>query len=330
MRHLMNHLDKEETHCMPLVAQYLTKTEINDLVGKIMGKRSSELMSQILTMAVQNLPEADRDEMIRYMKQAMVGTFFERWLKMGGWMEKVAAESEDIEDGGGKLSRGEEPLQLAREASGTIATTTVTNTSSDAKTAAVFPVQSAAEMHPNSIQLNAPTLATSASTPNYSDDEAPENYTSGAELEKLIRAIGTNPHLDPKQKALTIQGLRDSVWKSNCRLSKRKREVGEVALTSEQPTARVPTAAATAAAAGAATTQIMAIADSSHSNHMRYVLLLCSMSGCFDHLPTLTQNVFRQKFSASSGVATRFKRETPPSSYFKKTSDSSVKLVWSR
>lgn len=36
MHHLLTHLDKEETHCMPLVAQYLTKVEINDLVGKIM------------------------------------------------------------------------------------------------------------------------------------------------------------------------------------------------------------------------------------------------------------------------------------------------------
>jgi hemerythrin superfamily protein len=36
MHHLLTHLDKEETHCMPLVVQYLTKSEINDLVGKIM------------------------------------------------------------------------------------------------------------------------------------------------------------------------------------------------------------------------------------------------------------------------------------------------------
>jgi len=44
------------------------------------------------------------------------------------------------------------------------------------------------------------------------------------------------------------------------------------ALTLEQPTARVQMAAAAAnAAGGAATTQIMAIADSSHSHHMRYV-----------------------------------------------------------
>lgn len=69
MHHLIAHLDKEETHCMPLVAQYLTKAEINDLVGKIMGKRSSELMSQVLTMAVQHLNDQDRDDMVKYMKQ---------------------------------------------------------------------------------------------------------------------------------------------------------------------------------------------------------------------------------------------------------------------
>jgi len=42
MRHLLVHLDKEETHCMPLVAQYLTKSEINDLVGKIMVSPPNE------------------------------------------------------------------------------------------------------------------------------------------------------------------------------------------------------------------------------------------------------------------------------------------------
>ena len=39
---------------------------------------------------------------------------------------------------------------------------------------------------------------------------------------------------------------------------------------------------------------------------------------------------YSQSFSASSGVATRFKRETPPSSYYKKTRDGEVELVWSR
>jgi hypothetical protein len=264
MRHLMTHLDKEETHCMPLVAQYLTKPEINDLVGKIMGKRSSELMSQILTMAVQNLPEADRDDMVRYMKQAMVGTFFERWLKMGGWMEKTAVKTEENDDGGGKLSRGDE----GSDSLGMESNTTSTSSTSDAKMSATSretSVISANQLHPFSFQSNAPTLANSASS---TDDEAPDNYTSGVELEKLIRAIGTNPHLDPKQKALTIQGLRDSVWKSNCRLSKRKREVGGDALALDHIAARAMTAAA---AAGAATAQVMPVADISQSHHTRYV-----------------------------------------------------------
>jgi hypothetical protein len=41
--------------------------------------------------------------------------------------------------------------------------------------------------------------------------------TSQAELEKLIRAIASNNALTPAQKNTTIQGLRDSVWKSNQR-----------------------------------------------------------------------------------------------------------------
>ena len=60
----MTHLDKEETHCMPLVMQYLTKVEINDLVGMIIGKRLSQIMSQILTMAIQNLNETNRGETV--------------------------------------------------------------------------------------------------------------------------------------------------------------------------------------------------------------------------------------------------------------------------
>ncbi len=271
MRHLMAHLDKEETHCMPLVAQYLTRMEINDLVGKIMGKRSSELMSQILTMAVQNLPEADRDEMVRYMKQAMVGTFFERWLKMGGWMEKTAIKSEEVDDGGGKLSIGD----VGRDAPGTVSITA--SSLCDAKTADASkdaPVTSVGQLQPVTFQSNASALVNSTST---NDDEATENYTSGAELEKLIRAIGTNPHLNPKQKATTIQGLRDSVWKSNCRLSKRKREVGEDSLALEQPSARASTAGADSASA--ATAQAMSIANIPQSHHMRYVQFysnLCS------------------------------------------------------
>jgi hypothetical protein len=84
-QHLMAHLEKEETQCMPLVIKYLSKSEIHELVGQIMGKRSADTIAQIMTMAVQNLNDSDREEMVRYMKQSMAGTFFDRWLTMSGW-----------------------------------------------------------------------------------------------------------------------------------------------------------------------------------------------------------------------------------------------------
>ncbi|KAL7545336.1 hypothetical protein ACHAWF_008691 [Thalassiosira exigua] len=296
MRHLMTHLDKEETHCMPLVAQYLTKAEINDLVGKIMGKRSSELMSQILTMAVQNLDESDRDEMVRYMKQAMVGTFFERWLKMGGWMEKTV-KPEDSGDGGGKMPKEtEEETEVASEG---------------AKVSASLkaPPESIGEMpspptNPFAVAAaaSASTASATTTTAGYEDNSETDKYTSAAELEKLIRAIGTNPHLDSKQKNLTIQGLRDSVWKSNCRLSKRKREEGKDAFSQEQPPPQVARVSSSSAP----------IAPSAYALPGRHIHQSPHMC-----------------FTAPSTVATHYKRETPPSSYFKKTRDGEVKLVWS-
>ena len=115
----------------------------------------------------------------------------------------------------------------------------------------------------------------SASTSNHADDDqSPEKYTSAVELEKLIRAIGTNLHLDPKQKNLTIQGLRDSVWKSNCRLSKRKREeYGNLGLGFEQPASQVARISSTTVSAPNDVTSayVMDGGQPSQSHHMRYV-----------------------------------------------------------
>ena len=314
MHHLMTHLDKEETHCMPLVAQYLTKAEINDLVGKIMGKRSSELMSQILTMAVQNLNEKDRDDMVRYMKQAMVGTFFERWLKMGGWMKTTGGGEDETEEDGDK-----KPPAVPSTAS--------TDESSDAKVSAASmneqPTESTEQPQSMSSFANQPYVATAtaaSSTTNHSDEEETEKYTSAAELEKLIRAIGTNSHLDAKQKTLTIQGLRDSVWKSNCRLSKRKREEGNIATLLEQQPAAQMSRVASASLPATDVVPLSAVAATGSST-------AAATAGGHN---TAHQQSHHMSFSVASGVATRFKRETPPSSYFKKMEDGEVKLVWSR
>ena len=284
MHHLIAHLDKEETHCMPLVAQYLTKTEINDLVGKIMGKRSSELMSQILTMAVQNLNDQDRDDMVKYMKQAMVGTFFERWLKMAGLGES--------EDGGGKMPPKKKKTQEEQEESKPSSITV----SSEMKSPPLSRGTSA-----QLVASPPPVSGPFEPSGGNANEKTVEKYTSAGELEKLIRAIGTNPNLETKQKSLTIQGLRDSVWKSNCRLSKRKREE-EIGYFDQFPGQVAPGTAPLVAAAAA--------------RHPPEAVV-----------PT-TQQTHHMSFSVSAGVSARMRRETPPSSYYKKSPDGEVSLVW--
>jgi len=161
--HLFEHLKKEEVQCMPLVEKHLTRQEIYDLVGNIMGKRSSSIMTQILTMAVQNLSPVEREDMVRSMKQAMVGTFFESWLSSSGCWGDVEATKP--------------PPPPAEE--------------SEAR-------------H---------EMTSSGSAPGCGSSEAPSDI-SQAELEKLIRSVAANPNLTALQKSTTIQGLRDSVWKS--------------------------------------------------------------------------------------------------------------------
>lgn len=52
-----------------------------------MGQRSADLMTKILNLAVCALPRDERQDMVKHMKKAMVGTFFEKWLSRGGWEE---------------------------------------------------------------------------------------------------------------------------------------------------------------------------------------------------------------------------------------------------
>jgi zinc finger-like protein len=211
--HLMAHLEKEEKQCMPLVVKHLSKSEIHELVGQIMGKRSSDMISEIMTMAVQNLNQADRLEMIQYMKAAMSGTFFDKWLSMSGWMEDVETPPEnDKKRHASKEGQTENAVKRAKAASpvvrddagvGAVSMTAV----STYKDAATTAVATAASVTARSPESSTPSLEIRTG-----------EITSQAELEKLIRAIATNPALSSHQKHTTIQGLRDSVWKSNQRI----------------------------------------------------------------------------------------------------------------
>jgi hypothetical protein len=197
-QHLMTHLEKEETQCMPLVVKHMSKSEIHELVGNIMGKRSADTIAQIMTMAVQNLDEANRDEMVKYMKQSMAGTFFDRWLLMSGWMSsKDPKEAESPKSDAGNKRAAVPSPQVDGEVP------------SEPKRVKLEEEEEIADTQPTA------GVAVAAAVATYSDSDL--GVTSQAELEKLIRAIAANQALTPAQKSTTLQGLRDSVWKSNQR-----------------------------------------------------------------------------------------------------------------
>jgi hypothetical protein len=296
-KHLLEHLEKEETHCMPLVRKHLTNSEITDLVGQIMGKRSSDLMSQILTMAVQNLNETDREEMVHYMKQAMVGTFFERWLTMGGWMAPLGGDRPTNGTEGGSInmidkipvpmkndssssikSQSSNPLVLQKADISDLRDKSKADTTEGATSSICESVGRSEQFSSQSIEET--SLLTSV----------PANITSQVELEKLIRAIASNPELTTMQKTTTIQGLRDSVWKSNIRLTKRKRDDGDTDREGEK-----------------------VIDGTTITGNPPFC-------GGHDMGPR----------PASAATATRSRRVTPPSAYYKKNRDGIVELLWSR
>mmetsp|Transcript_1220 Transcript_1220/g.1908 ORF Transcript_1220/g.1908 Transcript_1220/m.1908 type:complete len:716 (-) Transcript_1220:66-2213(-) len=97
---LKKHLQKEETSALPLIKEFFSAVEIEVIVGKIMGKRSSELMKTILSMMIKNLHPGDVGQMMGYIKQAVKDTYFEKWLASGGFTwDGLNDENEDFNEG---------------------------------------------------------------------------------------------------------------------------------------------------------------------------------------------------------------------------------------
>ena len=231
--HLMEHLAKEETNCLPLVVQHLDKKEITDLVGQIMGKRSSDQISQIMTMAVENLSGADREGMVLHMKKAMAGTFFERWLSMSGWQGG---------QNGGEGDSKPAALPATKDGAGGDP-----RKDPSAATKLNFSSASPLEVAKRSCQIvpegNSGSGTAATASKKDGDGKAPTVVTNTAELEKLIRAVMRNGDLTPFQKNTTIQGLRASLWMGQ---KSRKRKLEEASGT------------ATGAAVGEITTAVAA------------------------------------------------------------------------
>lgn len=288
--HLMRHLEKEETQCMPLVLKHLSKSEIHDLVGNIMGKRSADTIAQIMTMAVQSLSENERQEMILYMKQSMQNTFFDRWLKASGWGTASCnvAQSTRVPEQERKCT-ALPTLASTDQNNETLKDKRTAKEEQQASVAKKARTLSSGSLHSNA-QQNRISSGDSIVAPTRKDSNSssprirPIQITSQAELEKLIRAIATNPALTPQQKNSTIQSLRDSVWKSNQRESMRRQKV-------DSP----PVVAVNDPVPGACVLPFL---------HQQNPSTICT-----------TNNEVQ-------------KRRLPPAAYYKKTGDSRVELVW--
>lgn len=203
-QHLLTHLLKEETECMPLVVKHLSKSEIQDLVGKIMGKRSADTIKNIMSMAVDNLDKQEREEMVQIMKESMAGTFFDRWLQMSGTWMSTPSENEDTEN---EKKRAAVPIEQGSSSEDE----TLEGDMKRPRVDTVSNVASAMPPRANSSQ----DLQTDG--PLGQDMTRGVNITSQAELERLVRAVACNKSLSSVEKQTTIQGLRDSVWRSNQR-----------------------------------------------------------------------------------------------------------------
>ena len=148
----------------------------------------------------------------------MEGTFFDRWLLMSGWMQS-SSTSATAKSSIGMQGPGSQTTLSAGAPVAPASTPLVVPSSESRKRAAQdSSVAAGNDKRPNlrdGISTKSSETAIAASDAVPGDCLAGTNITGQAELERLIRAVASNPALTPVQKNTTIQGLRDSVWKSN-------------------------------------------------------------------------------------------------------------------
>jgi hypothetical protein len=143
-------------------------------------------MGQILSLAIQNLPIEERSKMIFHMKEAMLGTYFERWLDLGGWLRNFSQDD----------------IQKSTESK---------DEDNDCPPCKKKKIESMP------IEQNDSSMSSLDTIPN-------GDTISSEEIEKLIRTIASNHSLSASEKSATIQKLRDSVW--NARQKRRQSEDG--------------------------------------------------------------------------------------------------------
>ncbi|GMH94752.1 hypothetical protein TL16_g12993 [Triparma laevis f. inornata] len=286
--HLNTHLLKEETECMPLITQCLTLPEITTLVGEIMGTRSSEQMKEIMKLTVEELDVGEQEDMVRHMNKAMEGTFFEKWLSMGGWYKTStpAIEPTGITD---EAHDTLSPLSRGRSNSSCSALNDETR-SSVSRSSSLSSSTTPTCPTPN---RNAPMTCDNCRDIGGCPSHNPS--VSDAEIEKVIRRISQDPNLSSQEKSNTIQTLRNTIWNAK---AARKNSSS----SSSNPTAY----------------NADANADNDSSSSTPPKRNLCSSSA---HSP---QPLPLQKKNASM-LSSR--RNLRPASYYTRTTDSAPTLI---
>ena len=152
------------------------------------------------------------------MRQAMEGTFFDRWLLMSGWgasssSSSTAAATTNV-SGNTKISAHvEESATSSTSGAASLNNLETVPSANLEDTKKRAPEEVLSLEHGPEKRMNVGGAAVTSEHML----AAGVNITGQAELERLIRAVASNPSLTALQKNTTIQGLRDSVWKSNQR-----------------------------------------------------------------------------------------------------------------
>jgi hypothetical protein len=180
LQHLKGHLDKEETYYIPIVKEKLSVSEVNDLIGQIMGRRSAATMANILDLALENLHGAERLSVLEHMKEALSGTYFDRWLQMSGL--SVEAEMEESKTELDQRSYKRQRSESSEDESRSLSSKQEVDIG-------------------NILKILRSKLATKMS-------HGPRKQT---QLSKLILAVLENTSLTNGQKMSTIRCLTDSV-----------------------------------------------------------------------------------------------------------------------
>lgn len=198
-KQLLDHLQKEETQVLPCIQRCFSHDEMAQLVGQIMGHRSSEIMQTILGMMVQHLSSSEREQMLKHMQVAVKDTYFARWLSLLNKDFNTLRHA----------SRAIEGSTAASSSTGPLVRGTTTNSASSVTTAGV-----STDAHSGALVTTNHHEQTVAL---YAPEPAMRKADAEDELTAAIKMIAKCDGLSSEEKTRVMQCLRMSHSKKTVR-----------------------------------------------------------------------------------------------------------------